>query len=75
MPAATVASAATVANCTNVVAAGSVWRRAAVRSMTVTCTARKTAAPATSTSPVPGAAKPPACVNRTQPSTAVPAAG
>ncbi|WP_036399854.1 hypothetical protein [Mycolicibacterium cosmeticum] len=75
MPAATVPSTATVANCTRVVAAGSVGRRTEVRSMTVTCTARSTAATATSTSPAPGAAKPPDWVSRTQPRTAVPAAG
>ncbi|GAS96060.1 putative uncharacterized protein [Mycolicibacterium canariasense] len=73
--AATAPRTATVANWTKVVAAASVCRRTAVRSMTVTCTARSTAAAATSTSPAPGAAKPPDWVSRTQPSTAVPAAG
>ncbi|MGH3583551.1 MAG: hypothetical protein ACRDUB_18320 [Mycobacterium sp.] len=65
---------ATVANWVKVVAAGSVWRRRSVRSMNVTCTARSTAAAAISASPAPGAAKPPDCASRAQPSTAHPAA-
>nr|WP_267295434.1 hypothetical protein [Mycobacterium hackensackense] len=67
-------STVTVASWTNVVAAGSLSRRAVVRSMTVTWTARSTAATPTSRSPAPGAAHPPDWVSSAQPSTAHPAA-
>ncbi|MHA3021981.1 hypothetical protein ACXPWS_17225 [Mycobacterium sp. BMJ-28] len=50
-------------------------RRAVLRSMTVTCTARSTAAVATRASPAPGGDSPPDWVSSAHPSTAAPAAG
>lgn len=61
---------ATESNWTNVARAESSCRRAETRAMTVTCTARNSAAAATSVSPTPGRENPPDWVSSTQPTTA-----